>query len=245
MLYDHPALYDALLPTSPDHLAFYLALAEAHAGGVLELACGTGQLIVPIAARHPGACGLDLSKAMLDAARHAALTFEVQLDLVEADMRGFQVGRQFAAIFVARNSLLHLSTAQDFAAVFSAVRSHLRPGGVFAFDVFNPDVRTLARPTGERFPVMRVTSETFGELVVESSNDYDAATQVNRATWFISAPASNESWQVPLHLRSIFPEELPLLLGAHGFRLLRRDGDLKGSSFTGTSGRQVCVCQAL
>ena len=90
---------------------------------------------------------------------------------------------------------------------------------------------------------MWVDSAEFGELIVEFSNDYDAATQVNRATGYISAPALKRPWVVPLHLRSIFPQELPVLLELNGFRLLRRDGDLLGGPFTAASGRQVCVCQ--
>ena len=134
--------------------------------------------------------------------------------------------------------------SEDFAACFACVREHLAPGGVFAFDIFLPDLAALARAPEERFFVMRVPSVEFGELIVESTNDYDAATQVNRATWYISAPARQQAWVAPLHLRSIFPQELPLLLHQNGLKLLRRDGDLMGSPFSSTSGRQVCICQA-
>ena len=73
-------------------------------------------------------------------------------------MREFDLGRQFSLIVVARKSLLHLSEASEFAGFFSSVRRHLRPDGVLAFDIFNPNVRLLARPGGERFHVMRVAS---------------------------------------------------------------------------------------
>ncbi|RVX46628.1 hypothetical protein EDD27_9520 [Nonomuraea polychroma] len=48
---------------------------------------------------------------------------------------------------------------------------------------------------------------------------------------------------MPVQLRMIFPQELPLLLAANGFRLLGRDGDLTGGDLTATSVRQVCVCE--
>jgi SAM-dependent methyltransferase len=205
-MYDNPALYDELLPVSAAHASFYRALAEQHPGQLLELACGTGQLLVPLARRAAGACGLDLSGAMLEAAERRARADGARVHWVQADMRDFDLGRRFACIIIARNSLLHLSTAEDFAACFSRVRAHLAPGGVFAFDIFRPDILALARPGGERFFVLRVASAEFGELIVESTNDYDAAAQVNRATWYISAPELQRSWVVPLHLRSIFPQ---------------------------------------
>jgi hypothetical protein len=54
---------------------------------------------------------------------------------------------------------------------------------------------------------MRVTSEPHGEITVEGTDDYDPVSQVNRATWFISTSAQRDAWVVPLHLRSIFPQE--------------------------------------
>lgn len=113
---------------------------------------------------------------------------------------------------------------------------------MFAFDVFNPDVRLLARAVGERAFVMRAACEAYGELTVEATADYDAASQVNRATWYVSTPTHRDRWVMPLHLRSVFPEELPLLLAASGFRLRSRAGDLHGGAFTSASPRQVCIC---
>jgi SAM-dependent methyltransferase len=245
MLYENPDLYDALLPTSEQHLSFYMSLAQQYPGPVLELACGSGQLTVPIALQHSQVLGLDSSPQMLAAARRRALAAGSTLELVQGDMREFELGRQFSLIFVARNSLLHLHRLEDFAALFSTVRRHLAPGGIFAFDIFNPDVRMLARPAGQRYPVLRVTDEHFGELSVEEINEYDPATQVSCITWFISAPGRPDAWVAPLHLRSIFPEELKLLVAVQQFRLVRRDGDLRGGTFAAVSPRQVCLCQPL
>lgn len=243
MLYETPDLYDSLLPVSAQQLTFYETLAEHQHGPVLELACGSGQLIVPIASLGRPATGLDVSPAMLSAARRRAAAAAVPVEFVEADMRDFDLGRRFSLIFVARNSLLHLSEPDDFAALFAAVRRHLAPGGVFAFDVFNPDLRLLARPAGQRFPVMRVESDSYGELLVEATVDYDRGSQVNRATWFVSTTTHQDKWVAPLHLRSIFPQELLVLLERNGFRLLSREGDYAGGLFSSASGIQVCRCQ--
>jgi hypothetical protein len=92
---------------------------------------------------------------------------------------------------------------------------------------------------------MQVSSPAHGSLTVEAANDYDAATQVNRATWFVSTPTQRDRWVSPLHLRSIFPQELLALLVANGFQLLQRDGDFQGGAFTGASPRQVCQCKPI
>ena len=245
MLYENPDLYDTLLPVSPRELSFYTTLARAQTGSVLALACGSGQLAVPIAASGVSLVGLDRSAEMLAAARRRAESASAPIEFVHADMRGFDLGRRFSLIFVARNSLLHLSTQDDFTGFFSAVRRHLTPDGVLAFDIFNPSLQILMQPRGQRFPVMKVASETYGELTVESTGDYDRASQVNRATWFISTPSQRDAWTAPLHLRSIYPQELLPLLGSNGFRLIRRDGDYAGGAFTSASLSQVCQCAPL
>jgi SAM-dependent methyltransferase len=243
MLYDDPDLYDVLLPASAADLGYYLSLARKCAGAVLELACGSGQLIVPIASIGVPATGLDQSPQMLMAANRRAAASGARVEFVEGDMREFELGRRFSLIFVARNSLLHLSELDEFAAFFASVRRHLEPDGVLAFDVFNPDLRLLCRPSGERFHVMRKTSPLHGEVTVEATIDYDRHSQINRATWFISTADQRDAWVTPLHLRSIFPQELLALLAANAVRLVCRDGDFVGGRFTSGSPSQVCQCR--
>jgi hypothetical protein len=158
-------------------------------------------------------------------------------------MRGFALGREFSLIFVARNSLLHLLSTEDLIAALSTAREHLAPNGILAFDIFNPNVSLLARPTGQRFPVMNVNTDRFGPLGVEATHDYDSVSQVNRATWYVSTSETKDAWIVPLTLRSIFPQELPLLVEAAGLELVSRFGELDSRPFESGSRSQVCLCQ--
>jgi SAM-dependent methyltransferase len=243
-LYDVPELYDALFPVDA-HADFYVDLARQQAGAVLELACGTGQLTVPIAPLNLPVVGLDQSHRMLKVARQRASAAGATVAFVQGDMRRFVFGRTFDFIFVARNSLLHLLSTADLLAALTAIRRHLSPGGIFVFDVFNPDVSLLARPRGQRFPVMEVATAAFGLLRVEASSDYDPATQVNSGTWYISTPGKRDAWIFPIALRSIYPQELPLLISAAGLELVDRFGELSRAPFGSGSRAQICVCRAI
>jgi len=240
--YDFPDLYDALLPAGAE-VPFYAGLARQQAGAVLELACGTGQLTVPIALQGLPTIGLDRSHAMLEVAKRRASAADAAVTFLQGDMREFAFDREFNLIVVARNSLLHLLSTAELLAAFTAVRRHLAHDGIFAFDIFNPDVRLLARPAGQRFPVMKVTTTAFGPLEVEATHDYDAAAQVNNATWHISTADRRDAWTVPLALRSIFPQELPLLLSAAGLDLVSRFGEHSRAPFGRHSRVQVCLCR--
>jgi SAM-dependent methyltransferase len=181
---------------------------------------------------------------MLNVAKSRASAVGAPISLVQSDMRDFALSRDFDLIFIARNSLLHLLSTPDLLAAFTAVRRHLAPDGIFAFDIFNPNVELLARPAGQRHPVMEVETATFGPLRVEATNDYDSATQVNHGTWYISTPDKPDAWIAPLVLRSIFPQELPLLLAASGLELITRYGELSREPFGPGSRAQVCLCRA-
>lgn len=242
-LYEHPALYDALFPVGA-HVPYYRELARQASGDVLELACGTGQLTVPIAAAGFPIAGLDLSQPMLNRAKERAAAANVFVEHMLGDMRSFDLGRKFALIFIARNSLLHLHSIEDLLGAFAAVRRHLAPGGIFAFDIFNPSVGLLARRPGQRFPIFETETEAFGKLSIEGTTDYDSSTQVGRGLWYISSPGKPDAWVLPLDLRNIFPQELPLLLAAGGLHLHSRMGDLSQTPFDSTSRFQVCLCEA-
>jgi len=240
-LYGQPELYDALFQVRA-HVPYYMGLGRRAAGEVLELACGTGQLTLPIAAAGMPVTGIDISEPMLTVARKRGAAAGVSIEYRLGDMRKFDLDRQFALIFIARNSLLHLHSIEDILSTFAAVRRHLAPGGLFAFDIFNPSVQILARPPAQRSPMMQVETDLFGKLSVEGTNDYDCATQVSRDILYVSTQEKPDAWVLPLTLRSIFPQELPLLLQAAGFHLKSRAGDLHEAPFSSTSRLQVCIC---
>ena len=242
-LYDHPELYDALFPVGA-HVPFYVDLARQQAGSVLELACGTGQLTIPIALHDLPTVGLDQSSAMLNVAKRRASAANASVTFVQGDMRDFALGRKFDFIFVARNSLLHLLSTAGLLATLTTVTRHLAPDGLFAFDIFNPNAKLPTRPRGQRFPVMEVVAGRFGPVRVEETHDYDPVTQVKHATWYISTPDTPDAWIVPMVLRSIFPQELEPMISAAGLELVNRFGELSGAPFGPESRVQVCVCRA-
>lgn len=121
----------------PDYTAFLEHLAHrrgAEYRSVLDLACGTG-LLTPRLTRVAGeVVGLDASEQMLDVAR-ARHVGRAGLSFTHGDFRSFALGRQFDAAVCASNSLNYLADRGELARVLAAVAEHLRPGGVFVFDV--------------------------------------------------------------------------------------------------------------
>jgi SAM-dependent methyltransferase len=255
-LYADPELYDCLFPSAgsgsvEDEVRrarfltserFYVEEARRGGGPVLELGCGSGRLTIPIARAGIEIVGADLSRPMLEAARAKARAAGVEVDLREADMRGFDMPERFSAILIAGNSLLHLLTLDELKECLASVRRHLAPGGRFVFDISKWDLSRLARDPSQRYPVYTLNDPKRGEIAIEETASYDTARQIRRIGWYLSAPGAPDFRIVEYELRVIFPQELVLLLEIAGFKLEARYGEFTREPFDSNSPRQVVIC---
>ncbi|SDS97488.1 class I SAM-dependent methyltransferase [Actinoplanes derwentensis] len=242
--YSHARLYDLIFPGDEAAVDFYRAGAEQQGGRVLELGCGTGRTLIPIAAGGHPCVGLDFSSDMLAEAQRKADERGVAVEWLHGDMRAFDLGRMFDFVFITANSLLHLHEAADLVSCFQSVRRHLAPGARFVFDVFNPSVRLLAAADGVRRTRQSLSflDPERGSVSVDVAEIYDAPAQVTRGTWHLSTDAEPDFVVAPLEIRSIFPQELPLLLTLGGLRLVERFGDWSGRPFAVDAPLQLCIC---
>lgn len=243
--YSDARFYDRLFPGGEQAVDFYRAEADRQGQRVLELGCGTGRKLIPIASDGHSCQGLELSSNMLAEARRKAGVRGVEVEWVQGDMRDFDLGRTFDLVFIAANSLLHLHQADALVDCFRSVRRHLAPGGRLVFDVFNPSVLMLAQADGlrRRRDALSFADPDRGVVHVDVAETYDAAAQVTRGRWWFSTDSEADFLVAPLEIRSIFPQELPLLLSLGGLRVVERFGDWSRSPFTAHSTIQLCVCE--
>jgi SAM-dependent methyltransferase len=140
--YDHVAPY-----RERQDVAFFVELARASGGPVLEIGCGTGRVLIPTAQAGLEIVGLDASAAMLSIcrARLAREPADVQsrAQIVEGDMREFDLGREFRLATIPFRPFQHLITVEDQLACLTSIHRHLADGGKLILDVFNPSLPHL------------------------------------------------------------------------------------------------------
>jgi SAM-dependent methyltransferase len=207
-------------------IAFYRSLAREGGGPVLELGCGTGRVLLPLAADGFPCTGLDASRHMLDAIR-AKSTFP-NLRLVHAPMQRFDLGGdRFGLIFSAFRAFQHMYTVEDQLACLTCARRHLAPGGRLAFDVFAPRLARMA--LAEEPENVELRFEHAGESVaryVSVSRDLAAQVQTVRFRYERSAGGKvvgNE--HVSFQMRWFWRFELEHLLARAGFSDVAIFGD--------------------
>jgi SAM-dependent methyltransferase len=220
-------------------------LRWAH-GRVLELGCGSGRLLLPLAQAGHEVLGLDLSAPLLAMAAQALAGY-AGVQLVQGDMRQFVLedkGWDTAVVFC--NTLLHLDPTELGQMLHTTAR-HLRPGGRLLIDIPNPfllaeledeaESEDEAEPAWEREFVDPAT----GELVAQySSTKTDVAGQRLWITWqFLVAGQVRARHTAVYHY--YYPHQLQLALQAAGFRLQGFYGDYHGRVFTEESDHLLLI----
>ncbi len=119
-------------------LEFYLNEARNARGSVLEIACGTGRILLQLLKQGIDITGMDLSEEMLGVLRKKAESMGLDPKLMKADMRDFRIEQKFKLIIVPYRSFLHLHTDEDRKKALERFMEHLAPGGRLILHVYNP-----------------------------------------------------------------------------------------------------------
>lgn len=138
-------VYDALMD-GVDYISWaahytYLMQACGIAPGsrVVECACGTGSLTLPLARAGYRMTGVDLSADMLAVAMEKARAAGVAVPFVRQDMQKLAVPRPVDCVLATCDGVNYLDTPEKAGRFFVAAFAALRPGGALIFDVSTPD----------------------------------------------------------------------------------------------------------
>lgn len=133
-----PPLYHAHHSLYQEDLPFWLELAARQGNPVLELGCGTGRVLLPLAQAGYTVVGLDNDLEMLHFLRtRLDAPLMAAPRLLAAELSAFRLGCRFPLIILPCNTWSTLSTATRQTAL-QRVRAHLLPGGLFAVSLPNP-----------------------------------------------------------------------------------------------------------
>ena len=234
--------YDLAHPAMSD-VPFYLRYASHCGGPILELACGTGRLIIPLAEAGYEVTGLDLCEEMLAVcrARVSAHDLSDRITLVQGDMSSYALARKdYALASVPLRSFCHLFTQQDQTGCLRCTADHLKSGGILIVDTFAPFYRVLAQEHEGDEIRRREFALPGGNSVVQWERflSNDLANQILHFSFrFEERLPSGElvnNAEVPMDLRYTFRYELQLLFERAGFEVTDVFRDFEFSPYDGT-----------
>lgn len=238
--------YDADFRDYQDDVPFLREVARRTGGPILELMCGTGRVLLPLAAAGFELTGVDSSPAMLAIARAnlAAAGHAERVTLLEGDVRDIALpAGAFAMAFVAVNSFMHLEEVRDQLAALANARRALGRRGLLVLDLFNPDPAEIAREDNRL--VLDREYELDGRQVQKFiAIDSDAASQISRVTYLYDETGADGALTrrtMRFSMRWFYRYELEHLLARAGFTLRNLYGSYDLDDYGPGSPRLIAV----
>jgi SAM-dependent methyltransferase len=245
--------YDKFCGPPPGDVDFYGSRVTPQTR-VLELGCGTGRVLVPLAKRAGYVHGLDHSPAMLEICRrkiHAAGLDANEATAEVADITDFDLTRQgpkFDLIIAPFRVMQNLETDAEITGLMDCIRTHLAPGGKAILNTFCPrgpvdelkafwDSRdggkpTWSQPDGSDTVEMTDICTRYREnpLVVYPELTYRRYDEVGKQT---------DEATLEIAMRVWYPDQLLTLIESHGFEVVDRFGGYQGEPWP--SGSELVV----
>lgn len=238
--------YDVIyhqLRSSTDSEYFVNQVCKA-AGPVLEVGVGTGRLFRQALDRGADIYGIDSSVEMIEALRSQTEAVHHSRVRVQ-DIRSMDLEQQFALIVAPFRVFAHLTSIDDQLRALDAVHHHLRPGGLFIFDLFVPNLKMLDQGI-DRMLDFDGEYEEGKKLQRYTSMNADLSTQLSHVTMeFVwdgeEGRQQTESWQFAL--RFFFRFELENLIALSPMQLEAIHGDYGEGKLSADSKDYLVVCR--
>lgn len=234
--YDHTPLY-----SERNDVEFYLDLTGKTGESVLELGCGTGRILIPLARAGYSITGIDSSEKMLDVCRRKledeSSDTREKITLIQGDMRDFDLERCFDLIIIPFRGFQHLEIVDDQLRCLGSVRRHMSAESIFILDLFNPSMEYILDETRKSefgdeppftLPDGRAVTRKFRNPSV------DLADQIIECEiiYYSRYPDGRTEKNVDsFKMRYLFRYEAEHLLERAGFRVLEVLGDFDGNPF--------------
>lgn len=252
-MYNQIARYYDLLH---DHLvadvAFVAQLAGETDGPILELGCGTGRLLLPLARQGRQVTGVDASEAMLaEAQRKLANEPEAvraRVNLKHGDISTAQLEGPFGLAILAYNTILHLAP-DALVSCLENVSRQLAPGGMLFIDIDNP---TAVHDPGQDGLLLleraAYDEEEQAMVVLMVASVGDGVEQTRDTVWLVDTSAIGDGAVRRTVARSTlhyyFAHQLARRLEEAGFSLKGQYGDYDKSSYVAEESERLLLLAA-
>lgn len=210
---------------------------------IIELACGTGRLTIPLAEQGHKMIGVDIHQGMLDRAKAKAIDKNLTIQWFLQDCTQLSLPRSTKLMFMCGNSFQHFLTNEVQDALFQSVHQHLEDGGIFIFDTRYPNMDELSKVDEYEEHFMHSNGLQVAEYHKETYQPLTQILDCETERRFLNGTKIESIEKDKISLRYVFPLEMRRLLNEHGFKVLHEYGDWKKRSITAKSPQMVYVCQ--
>ncbi|WP_048601953.1 class I SAM-dependent methyltransferase [Rubeoparvulum massiliense] len=190
---------------------------------ILEVAVGSGRMLIPLLEAGLIVDGVDNSSEMLASCKARCAELGLQPMLYEEDMQSLSLPHQYGAIIIPAGSFQLLEDREDALQVLDSFYHHLQPGGRLILDLFIPEEFTINQRTTRSWITPEKELITLETTLVE----VDLLQQKNISylryeKWCKGKLIETELQRLPIRWYGM--EEFQMILKSIGFTQITRSG---------------------
>lgn len=102
---------------------------------ILDLACGTGNITIPMSILGYSLWGIDISEEMLSVAENKARIYGQNIKFIKQDMRNLNITKTFDVVICGCDGINYITEENELEKVFNDIYKILNPDGIFIFDI--------------------------------------------------------------------------------------------------------------
>ncbi|MCX7795930.1 MAG: class I SAM-dependent methyltransferase [bacterium] len=231
-------LYDIEYRNIVDDIPFYIESFKGVDSPLLELGCGTGRILFPLASNYHRVVGLDISSEMLKIARRKLRKDYPDLKglvkLIKGDMRDFSLKIIFGGVLIAFNTFMHLISIEEQDSCLSCIYRHLEPGGKLIISITNITPELISSRDFYCHNSLFSIEEIGGYLQKYETRLFDTVHQLIKLNVFydiVDKKGIVTRYVREMLLRYFHRYEMERLFISNGFKVSALYGDYDFSSF--------------
>lgn len=246
-MYEESAdIYDLLHAFRVEDIGFYVDLARKKGSPALELACGTGRVLIPVARSGIRVTGIDITKSMLKVLGKKlgkeSVDVRKNAEIVEGNMKDHQFGKRFRLVYLPYSSFFVMGSEEDQDKCLKNAYDHLERGGTFAMDTFNFDPNWP-----QRVLLHENTVKTERGLVSKfSMTRREDDRQIMHVQFIYDIVGNGRDLKrivESFDLRYALPGQMRRMLKNAGFGKIKMYGDFEKGKFTRDSRTMVFIAE--
>jgi SAM-dependent methyltransferase len=244
--------YDQIHASLTADIPFVTAQLAKYGGPLLELGCGTGRLLFPLAQAGLAVTGIDNSPQMLAIARQRLHKqppdVQQMITLLDKDLLNLvenEISTRFASALLSYNTILHFREA-EIGRMLRGVAGLALPGCRLLIDTANPFALTESiYPDGPVLETSFIDQQTAERVRQWSESSLDTAGQTLTVLWRFQRGGDEalETQLVQIDYHYLYPHQLILLLQQSGFTLEKMWGSYQEDPFAEDSERLLLLAR--
>lgn len=218
----------------------WLKLAEKYGDPLLELACGSGRITLPLAQKGYQISAVDNSTAMLQILESNIANFN-NIKVDNADMTDFNFKTKFSFAFISYSSFQQLLEKQEQIKCLNKIHSHLKINGILGLDIGThicegKDQLEYRHLYTAEYPLNRSTVSMFTSY---KTDDRNRIRYWNDKYLEVYEDGNSQIFYNKIALKECDQAYMEELFAETGFELIALYGDFEFGEFNETSNNAI------